>query len=128
MADSNFKKQDEIQVLESIAKKTKAYQDIYFQQTSFIMLELLCYLLFLFFIACIILLPDYVALKITNAEDEIGFYILDEEEKESWSNVLRITLAFFSLLPLLTALAFRRLRIKNRLLNEVFSLANNTVA
>ena len=125
MVDSHFKNQDEMQVLKSIAEKTKAYQYIYVQQISFIILELLCYFLFLFFITCIILLPDYLTLKMANAEDEMGFYILDEEEKENWSNMLRITLVFFSLLPLLTALTFRRLRSKNKLLSDIFTLAKN---
>jgi hypothetical protein len=111
-------------ILHSIAEKTKRQKVRHIIMTSFsIFFEILCYLLFFALMTSIIFLPTYLGAKLEIAEEEIGFYILDPNEKEGWTFILRAVILFFSLFPLMIALLLHRLRSKNKLIHHVYMMS-----
>lgn len=103
-AQENYTEPKEI--LRKISEKTKSFRTV---SPVSILAEILCYLIFVSMVVLAIYLPDYLGSLLDKAEDEIGFYILEPDDRESWSLLLRITILAVSFFPLTIGILLRAL-------------------
>jgi hypothetical protein len=105
--------------LQQITEKSKRYKSV---PVASMILEILSYLIFVSLIVVAIYLPGFLELKLEVAEEEIGFYILEQEDREFWSSMLRIVLICLSIFPLVIGFLLHSIRRMKKKLREVYTL------
>ncbi len=112
---------DKIEILQHIEEITKRFKKNTIAKNIFyITIEISCYLLCVCFLVAAFYLPNFLEMKLDVVEDEIGFYILDPDERNVWRPLVRTILVVLGLLPLLVAILLSALRKRNKVLQQVF--------